>query len=398
MFQESQYSEEQSMIAASIFQLAKKHDQRYFLNTTKNNEFPSQLWSHLSTAGYLGALVDPKNGGSGFSSYDLAVFVHNMALHGLASFQMLDQLLCSDIISQYASDHQKVQYLPGLVAGERWSYACLEQATGQSLFDFNLSASKEGDVYRLNGQKTYVLGATDASRLIVPARTKPRDENNPESGISFFIVDPSMPGVTTSCAHVNVRVTEEREEMSVTGDTFYFVNFDDVTVPVENILGEENSGGSYIKKIASRSMLLTALMNTGWCDRMIEKTVNYANQRTIYKDPIGSYQAVQHPIVLAKTDVEMAKLLIERAVEVFDDVNDLDELQNYCGVAKYYACEAAQATFDVSFQAHGGSGYDRDTGIIGLWPLVLLSRVVPLNPEAILEKFAEDVMDLPVSN
>jgi len=397
MFQELQYTGEQSMIADSTSKMAKKYDNLYFLSTTKNNQFPDEFWGELAEGGYLGAMVEVKNGGSGFSTQDLAVFIHRMALQGLASYHLLDQMLCADILSQYASETQKALYLPKIMAGEHWSYAYLEQPNGRSLFDFSLSASADGDTYTLNGKKAYVLAAKSASHLIVAARTQPLDESQPENGISLFIVDPGTPGISMSCAHVNVRVTEDREEMSVTGDTFYYVDFSDVRVPAQNLIGKANEGGCYLKKIGCRSLLFTALMTTGWSDRMIEKTVDYANQRTIYKDPIGSYQAVQHPVVLAKTDVEMAKLLIERAVEVFDATEDLEELLNYCGVAKYYACEAAQSSFDVSFQAHGGSGYDRDTGIIGLWPLALLARMLPLNPEAILEKFAEDVLGLPTS-
>ena len=183
--------------------------------------------------------------------------------------------------------------------------------------------------------------------------------------------------------------------MAATGDLFNNIQLEGVSVPAANLIGLQDQGGDLMKRIASRKMLMMALVSLGWGDRLLDKTVNYANQRTIFKDPISSYQAIQHPLVLAKTDVEMAKLLAERAAQAFDEHTSSDELLTFCGVAKSAATEAAFSMCDIAMQAHGGSGYDRDTGIISLWPLISMSRLFPLNNSVILERFAEQVVGLP---
>ncbi|MBL4868146.1 MAG: acyl-CoA dehydrogenase, partial [Pseudomonadales bacterium] len=270
-----------------------------------------------------------------------------------------------------------------------------EQTQGNSLFHIATTAKRDGDDFILDGGKSYAVCAQMASYLIVAARTSEYDANNPEKGLSLFVVDAKSAGIEYSTKHLNVRVTEVREEMAATGDMFVDILFKGVKVPATGLLGDVDKAAEYIKRIASRQMLMISLMAIGWGDRLIDKTVAYANERVIFKDPISSYQAVQHPLVKAKTDVEMAKLLSERAAEIFDEVKDADTLLTYCGVAKRNATEAVFAACDIATQTHGGSGYDRDTGIISIWPLILLSRIAPLNNSRILENFAENVLALP---
>ena len=397
MFQESQYSDEQNLIAAFSGQLSKEYDERYFLRETKLKNSPKAFWKELSEGGYLGIIVKEDFGGVGLNTEDLGVFLYHMAKQGLASFQLINQLLCADIISQFGSDSQRDQLIPGITDGELWCYADLEHAQGRSLFDIAARAEKSGDHYVLQGQKGYAVCGLNAKKLIIAARTSDYDETNSQQGISLFWLDARSAGIEYSKEHLNVRLVKEREEMAATGDLFNNIQLENVTVPASNLIGVQDQGGDLIKRIASRKLLMMALISIGWGDRLLDKTITYANQRVIFKDSISSYQAVQHPMVLAKTDLEMAKLLAERAAQVFDQSAANDELLTFCSVAKRAATEAAFAVCDIAMQTHGGSGYDRDTGIISLWPLVSMSRLFPLNNDVILENFAEQVIGLPMS-
>lgn len=395
MFHESHYSEEQGLIAVFAGQLANQYDQQYFLKETKHQRAPSQFWQELSQGGYLGIIVDEKFGGVGLSNEDLGVFLYHMAKQGLASYQLLNQLLCSDILCQLASDAQKDRLLPEIIKGKPWCYADLEYAQGRSLFDLKTEAEKTANQFVLNGKKVYAVNGESASHIIVAARTQPYDEKNPASGISLFLLDGQSAGVESTREHLNIRLVTEREEMAATGDLFNNLILENVKIPADHLIGELNQGGEYLKRIAARQMYLTALMAVGWGDRFVDKTTEYASQRVVFADPLSSYQAVQHPLVLAKTEIEMAKLLTERAADAFDEEISSEELLSYCSVAKARATDAAYAVCDVAMQTHGGSGYDRDTGIVSLWPLVLMSRLVPLNNNIILERFAEKAMALP---
>jgi len=133
----------------------------------------------------------------------------------------------------------------------------------------------------------------------------------------------------------------------------------------------------------------------GWGEYVLDMAVEHAKKRVIFEEPIGSYQGVQHPLARAKTDLELAKLAVTRAVTACKNKENRDDISVYASIAKYTATEAAYAAFDVSMQAHGGYSADRETGIIALWPMVLLSRIIPLNNDVILEKYAEAALGLP---
>lgn len=395
MFDSSEHTDEQAMLVAFTEKLSKQYDERYFLRTTKAQQYPQDFWNDLSQAGYLGMMVEENLGGAGLGTADLSVFVHAMANRGMASLQLVNQLVCIDLISRFASVSQKDEYLSGMISGNLWSYADMENARGNSLFDIATTAEKSGDDYILNGSKSYVIGAKDSEYLILAARTQKRDPKNPEKGICLFVVPSDASGIEYSTSHINVRLVSEREEMSATGDVFYNQQISNVKVPASACIGEMEDAGNIITWAACRKMQLVAATNLGWGDRLVDKTVDYTRQRTIFKDPIASYQAVQHPLVLAKTKIEMAKLLAERSAEVFDQEANTDVLLSYCSVSKHYAAEAAYAACDIALQAHGGAGYDRDTGVISLWPLILISRMVPLCSDTILSRFSELVLGMP---
>lgn len=397
MFESNQYTMEQKIIKDFVNQLAKDFDFLYFLENMRNEEFPDKFWEAINEGGYLGILVPEEYSGTGFKAMDLGVLCYNMALKGLISYQLMDQVVCCDLLAKFGSEEQKKKYLPEIISGEVCSYATKEEPEGMSLYDVNMRADNVGGVYQLNGQKNYIVAAGKASRMMVAARTKTGNNEDKKNGISLFIIDSNAEGIEMIPKEINVRVTPEKELMTITGDTFYQVNFKEVNVSQENLIGQENSGGAYIQETSDLLMIMMAATAIGWGENVLDKAVEYAKTRTIYEEPIGSYQAIQHPLVRAKTDLELAKLALKRAVRSYDNKEDKDEVSVYTSIAKYAATEAAYNACDISIQTHGGYSFDRETGIITLWPLILLSRIIPLNNDVILEKFSETALGLPLS-
>ena len=392
-----EYTAEQKIIRDFTNQLAKKYDYSYFLENMKEEKFPTKFWKVLGEGGYIGMLAPDEYGGTDFKIEDLVVFFESMAKNGLVSHQLMNQVVCCDFLTKYGNEEQKKKYIPGRISGTLCTYAYLEQNEGMSLFDLNMSAVKNGNTYTLNGRKVYVAGARESKHLIVAARTKPLDPENEKEGLSLFLLDANSKGIEMVPKELNVRVIEEKEMMMITGDTFYEVNFNDVEIPQESLIGLENSGGEYIDATSSLMMIIMAATSIGWGQNLLEKAIEYSKIRAIYEEPIGSYQAIQHPMVRAKTDLELAKLVVERAANACDDKEDQEEVSIYAGIAKYTASEAAYSACDIAIQCHGGSGFDRDTGIITQWPLVLLSKIIPINNEVILEQYADAALDLPAS-
>jgi len=393
MFDRDDYTADQAGLADFARQLAEEFDFSYFLENMKRGEFPSRFWQVLGAGGYLGILAPEEQGGAGSKLEDAVVLIYNLARNGLASHLLLNQILCCDLLARYGSEEQHRKHLPEIISGNLCALAVMEEAEGMDLFDLSMEAAVDAQSFALNGTKRYVAGAAEASRMLVVARTDPSPEGDREQGLSLFVVDPRARGIETIPRELNVRVTPDEELVLITGDTFFDVVFEDVKVPRGDLIGERGKGGEAVSEVSNLLFILTAVTAIGWGESVLEKAVQHAKNRGIFEEPIGSYQAVQHPMVRARTELELAKLAIPRAVSAYDERDE--EAAVYAGVAKCAATEAAYAACDISLQAHGGSGFDRETGVITLWPLILLSRILPLNNDVILERFAEAALDLP---
>ncbi len=395
MFDETTQTEDQQMIAAAVAQIGKEFDHAYFLEQARKEVFPDRFWNVLTENGFLGALAPEPHGGSGFSSGDLAAFMGSMGKAGLASNVLIDTLVCCDAVASFGTPEQQQQWIPDIVAGARWTYASLERADGRNLHDITVSAVADGDSLVISGTKRYAVCADSAANILIPVRSGAGTTGS--DGISLVVVPAEAAGVTIEPRQVNVRVQDEEERVRVTGDSFFDVVLSDVKVARDAVIGGIDQGGELVTRLAARQMLMMASAAIGWGDRILAMAVDYGNSRIIYEEPIGSYQAVQHPMVLAATDVEMAKLVTGRAAVAFDETSDAGELLSYASVAKYQATEAAVAACDIGVQCHGGSGFDRDTGIITYWPLVLLWRIIPLCSDKILERFSEVELGMPAN-
>jgi alkylation response protein AidB-like acyl-CoA dehydrogenase len=393
MFERNDYTADQGALADFARQLADEFDFTYFLENMRKGEFPGRFWDVLSAGGYLGILAPEEHGGAGSNIEDLVVLIHNLARNGLASHQLLNQILCCELLARCGSDEQKRRHLPAIISGSLCALALMEETEGMDLFDLEMSAACDGESFKLRGTKRYVAGAAEASRMLVVARTGAAAEGDRRQGLSLFALDRQLPGIETIPRELNVRVTAVEERVLITGDAFFDVVFDDVEVSRGDLIGEQGLGGEAISEVSSLLLILTAVTAIGWGESVLEKAVEHAKNRVIFEEPIGSYQAVQHPMVRARTELELARLAIARAVSAYEKRDE--EVGVYTSVAKCAASEAAYAACDISLQAHGGSGFDRETGVITLWPLILLSRILPLNNDVILERFAEAALELP---
>ncbi len=395
MFDKSKYSVEQKFIKDFVKQLSRSCDYSYFLENMKNEEFPAEYWAIIGEAGYIGIIAPEEYGGTSFHAEELTVFMDNMARNTLASYQLMTQIVCCELLTEFGSENQKKEYLPEIIDGKLCSLSTSDLNECMNLFEMNVTAAKKEKTYTLNGTKSYVFGAREADKLIIAARTANKDCE--KEGISLFILDPKADGIEVTPKEINIRttVTLDPEFMTITGDTVYEVRFTNVEIPAENMIGEENMGGQYVQEASDLFMIMMATAAIGWGDYVLDKAVEHAKRRVIFEEPIGSYQGVQHPLARAKTDLELAKLAVTRAVTAYQNKEDKDDISVYASIAKYAATEASYTAFDVSIQTHGGYSADRETGIITLWPMVLLSRIIPLNNDVILEKYSEAALGLP---
>lgn len=389
MFQEQTLSSEQQMLRQVIARIAKDHEHSYFLRTVRSGAFPQAFWNTLAENGVLIPEAPEEHGGSGLGLPDLTVFYYALGVEALASYHLMGHYLAGFVLSQFGAAEQKAAYLSGMGTGKRWGVAMLEDTAGKNPFSCQTMALEDGDDYVINGRKLYVPCAAEVDYLLVTVRLGDKTDGVP-SGIGTFIVERTADGLAIHEREVNVRVAEQREVQAITGDIFYNIELRGLRVNRSALVGPAD--GTVETAMMARYMLMLAAVSLGWGDRVVAKAVDYANQRVLYAEPISAYQAVQHPMVRAKTDLEMAKLLVERAVDALAETQDLDSDLTFVSVAKHAATEAAFAAFDIAMQVHGGSAFDREVGIITLWPLALIARTIPMNSDFILDRFGDRLL------
>ncbi len=383
MFHDTDRTEEQQMIHQFTVQLARDYGNHYFLGHARAETFPEEFWNTVVENGFLGLEAPEAHGGSAAGLADLMVLLHGLGEGGSSSHHLLGQLLCVHALSVHGNEAQQAEHLPALIQGRRWAYANQEATRGDDLAAIATKADESGDSVTLNGSKHYIACARDADFMIVTAQTG--------SGIGLYIVPGDVAGLEFEVRELNVRVIDKREPQAITGDVFCTVTLDGVEIPAANRIGAAD--GSVHQAVASQHLLMLAATAAGWGDRVVAQAVEYANQRVLYTQPISAYQAIQHPMVRAKTAVEMGKLLIERAVDAQAETDDADDLLLYAATAKQQATEGAFEAFDIAIQCHGGSAFDRDIGLITIWPLMLIARMMVLANDAILERFGATLLE-----
>ena len=382
-------SEDQKLIADFVGDLAKKYDKDYFIDKAKGKEFPIEVWNDLAEYGYLGIIIPEEYEGGEFKVDDLRVFVEEMSKNGLISFQFVSNLIDSILLLRWGNEDQKNEYLPEMVSGTRFSFAITEPDVGTNVSNLKTNAVREGDYYRLNGRKRFITGAKESKYMLVVTKIV-SDEGG--RGMGFLLVDPKSDGVGMTPIHMGVITPKET---MITGDLHYEVSFDGVMVPKENLIGGGNMKEEHLFDAFVLWRIVIASMALGWGRNVIEIGAEYAKQRIVFEDPIGAYQAIQHPMARAKSELELAALVNQRAAIAYDNKEDPEVLEELANMSKLTTSEAAYKACDIAMQCHGGYSFDKGYGLITMAPLIRLARIIPISNEAILDRFGEHVLGLP---
>jgi acyl-CoA dehydrogenase len=258
------------------------------------------------------------------------------------------------------SDEQKRLWLPLIASGEIiTSFALTEPGAGSDSAAVQTRAVRDGDVYRLTGTKRYITNADKASLFTVMARTGEPGAR----GVSAFLVRADVTGLTTG---------RPEKKMGQQGAHVCDVNFNDVSIPAANRLGEEGEGFKIAMRVLDRGRLHIAAVCVGIAQRLIEDAVAYARDREQFGKPISEFQLVQAMIADSKTETMAAKALVLEAAAL-KDAGEAITLE--AAAAKYFASEAVGRVADRAVQIYGGAGYIADYGIERLYRDVRLFRI-----------------------
>jgi acyl-CoA dehydrogenase len=375
-----------SAVQEAVHGVTKRFDRAYWLRCARAGRFTDELWKAMGDAGLLGLGIPEVYGGYGGGMSEAAAAMDELSRAGLPPLFLVVTGLSRTAILRHASEEQKRAYLPPTVTGEKkFCFAITEPNAGTNAFKMQSLARRTGDTYVLNGQKIFISGANEADYMLVVARTTSFNQvADRREGLSLFIVDTKSPGIELQQLNIDILAPEKQ----------FSVFFSDVEISAANLVGEEGKGVKYLFDALNPERLFVAAMSVGVGDYALQKAVAYAKERAPFDRPIGSYQALQHPLAYAKAHLEAARLMLYRACEVYDQGGVAGPESN---MAKLLASEAGVEACNIAIQTHGGYGFDADYDVITLWPVTRLMEVAPVNNQMVLNYIGEHVLGLPKS-
>ncbi|MBI5720710.1 MAG: acyl-CoA/acyl-ACP dehydrogenase [Rubrivivax sp.] len=367
--------------------VTKQFPRSYILQCIKEDRFPDELWQALGKFGLLGLSIPEEHGGSGGGVLEITALNEALALAGVPTLFLVVTGLARVPIVRNGTKEQIAKYVTPTCTGEKkMCFAITEPNAGTNSFSMSTLATRNADGgWTLNGQKVFISGARDADYMQVVARTtKAGEVKHRTEGMSLFVLDMKTPGIKLQQLNIQVETAERQ----------YMVFFDNVKLPADAVIGEPGKGAKLMFEGLNSERLLAAGAALGLGDYALSKAVAYAKDRKPFGKPIGSYQALQHRLALAKAEIEAARLMTYDAADRFDNGEDAGAHAN---MAKLLASRAAVAAIEGTLQVHGGYGFDRDYDVVTLWPMIRLLEIAPINNEMLMNYVGEHVLGLPKS-
>jgi alkylation response protein AidB-like acyl-CoA dehydrogenase len=378
-------TDEQKMLREAVRAIAATYGHRYYLEASRSETKSTELWEELGRYGFLGANIPTEYGGEGGGITELAIVCEELAAAGTPSFLLIvSSAICGEFLVLHGSEEQKREWLPRMATGEAvLAFSITEPDAGSNSHNLTTTATREGDFYRLKGTKYYASAIDDAEAFIVVARTGTDPATN-RGLLSLFLVDTNSAGLEMQEIPVEVTMPEKQ----------FTLFFDDVMVPASRLIGTEGDGFKQLFAGLNPERIMAAALENGIGLYALAKASAYANERVVWKTPIGAHQGVAHPLAKAKIELELARLMTQKAAWLHDSGLAAGEESN---MAKYAAAEACLAALDMAIQTHGGNGMATEYGLATLWGAARLQRTTPVSREMIFNYIAQHSLGLPRS-
>jgi acyl-CoA dehydrogenase len=382
-------SAEQQAIRAAIEKICARFPDDYWLAKDREGGFPHDFHRAFAEQGWLGIAMPQAYGGSGLGVTEAAVMMQTIAessagLSGASALHM--NIFGLNPVATFGNDEQKKRMLPPLIAGEdKACFAVTEPDAGLDTLNLKTKAVRQGDRYLLSGQKIWISTAQVASKMLILARTAPRESvRRKTEGLSLFYT-------ALDRHHVDVREIAKMGRSAVDSNELFI---EALPVPMADRIGEEGRGFEYILHGMNAERILIAAEAVGLGCAALRKATTYARERIVFGRPIGQNQAIQHPLAKCWMELEAANLMAFKAASLYDSGAPCAAEAN---AAKYLAAEAAFSACETAVMTHGGMGYARGFHVERYMREVMIARLAPVSPQLILCFIAEKVLGLPKS-
>jgi len=344
---EFRLNKEQEAIQKAAREFAKgEFDKEVALEHERTHTFPSEIWKKACELGFMGIHFPEEYGGQEYGIFENALVVEELCRQdsgiGIA-LSLAD--FSSEIILRFGSDQQKEKYLIPITEGKAISSGGFtEPDHGSDITLMDTTAVRRSDEYTINGVKTFITNGTIGDFVIVLCQTDPQAKPT-YRGQSVIIVEKETPGYTTADVGEKMGI-----KMSPTGE----LSFNDVRVPVSNLLGQENRGFYHVLEFFDESRIEIGAQALGIAQGAFDRALAYTRERTQFGKKLAEFQATQHKLADMAAKIETARLIVYKSAWNFDQGNIDPKLTS---IAKMYAARVAVEVADEAIQLFGGYGY-----------------------------------------
>ena len=380
-------TEEQKGLRAAVSALGKRYNYiDYVLPNARRGEPLTGLWNEAGKLGFLGVNLHEEYGGGGAGIYELALVQEELAAHGAGLLLVVvSPAICGTIIGKYGTEDQKQTWLTALADGSKiMAFGITEPDAGSNSHQITTTARRDGDDWLVRGSKIYISGVDQADAVLIVARME--DSKTGKLEPALFIVPTDAEGFQKTQMQMDI----------IEPDHQFTLFLDDVRLPAEALVGEPDAALMQLFAGLNPERILGAAMAVGMGRYALDAAVKYANERTVWKTPIGAHQGIAHPLAQVKIELELAKVMMQKAAVLYDNGDDFGAAEA-ANMAKYAAAEASIKALDQAIHTHGGAGLTEEYGLAAMLGAARIARVAPVSREMILNFVAQHSLGLPRS-
>ena len=379
-------TDEQQALRAAVEELGRKYGYAYYTKQAREGGRLTELWHEAAKLGFLGVNLPEEFGGGGAGMYELAIVLEELAAAGCGLLMMVvSPAICGTIIARYGTAEQQRYWLPRLASGSAiMAFGITEPDAGSNSHRLATVATRDGDTWVLSGRKVFISGVDEAEAVLIVGRTG--DARTGKLQPALFVVPTDTPGFSYQPLEMDIVMPEKQ----------YLLFLDDVRLPATALIGEESAALQQLFAGLNPERIMASAMAVGSARYALERAVAYAKDRVVWSAPIGAHQGLAHPLAQVKIELELARLMLQKAAALYDAGDDM-AAGEAANMAKYAAAEAGVRTVDQAIQTLGGSSMTREFGLAAMLANVRTTRIAPVSREMILNFVAQYSLGLPKS-
>ncbi len=379
-------TDEQVALRAAVADLGRKYGYAYFTRQARTGGRLTELWQEAGALGFIGVNLPAEYGGGGAGLYELSIVLEELAAAGCGLLMMVvSPAICGTILARFGTPEQKQRWLPKIASGSAiMAFGITEPDAGSNAHKLTTVATRDGDSWVLTGRKIYISGVDEAEAVLIVGRTA--DSKTGTLRPALFAVPTDAPGFSFQPLEMDVLMPEKQ----------HLLFLDEVRLPADALVGEEGAALLQLFAGLNPERIMASAMAVGSARYALAKAVGYAKERTVWSVPIGAHQGLAHPLAQVKIELELARLMMQKAAVLYDAGDDM-AAGEAANMAKYAAAEASIRVVDQAIQSLGGSSMTSEVGLAAMLANVRTTRIAPVSREMILNFVAQHSLGLPKS-